>query len=72
MLTFLFELDKSIPDKDDPRYAAYAKGFIEGDVTICASEKYFSEVTHESCRAWHLFRTVDGASATRAERTDEL
>ncbi|MDR4983974.1 cytoplasmic protein [Bacillus cereus] len=41
MLTFLFELDKSIPDKDDPRYAAYAKGFIEGDVTICASDKVF-------------------------------
>ncbi|MGG0289428.1 cytoplasmic protein [Bacillus pacificus] len=38
MLTFLFELDKNIPQKDEPRYDAYSKGFIEGDVTICASE----------------------------------
>ncbi|WP_341519352.1 tubby C-terminal domain-like protein [Bacillus paramobilis] len=39
MLTFLFELDKSIPQKDEPRYAAYANGFIEGDVTIRASDR---------------------------------
>ena len=41
MLTFLFELDKSIPQKDEPRYDAYSKGFIEGDVTICASDSVF-------------------------------
>ncbi|MGG1606456.1 tubby C-terminal domain-like protein [Bacillus wiedmannii] len=34
MLTFLFELEKSLPKKDEPRYDAYSKGFIEGDVTI--------------------------------------
>jgi len=39
MLTFLFELDKSLPQKDESRYDAYSKGFIEGDVTICASER---------------------------------
>lgn len=38
MLTFLFELDKSIPQKDEPRYAAYANGFIEGDVTILVGD----------------------------------
>ncbi|HFK1545226.1 TPA: cytoplasmic protein [Bacillus albus] len=38
MLTFLFELDKSIPQKDEPRYAAYANGFIEGDVTILVDD----------------------------------
>ena len=37
MLTFLFELDKNIPQKDEPRYDAYSKGFIEGDVMIQAS-----------------------------------
>lgn len=37
MLKFLFELDKNIPQKDEPRYDAYSKGFIEGDVTIHAS-----------------------------------
>ncbi|WHY27188.1 tubby C-terminal domain-like protein [Bacillus wiedmannii] len=41
MLTFLFELDKSLPKKDDPRYDAYSKGFIEGDVTIRASDRVF-------------------------------
>ncbi|MCW9132715.1 cytoplasmic protein [Bacillus paramycoides] len=34
MLTFLFELDKAIPQKDEPKYDAYTKGFIEGDLTI--------------------------------------
>ncbi|PFD33616.1 cytoplasmic protein [Bacillus cereus] len=34
MLTFLFELDKAIPQKDEPRYVSYTKGFIEGDLTI--------------------------------------
>ncbi|WP_144612031.1 cytoplasmic protein [Bacillus cereus] len=38
MLTFLFELDKAIPQKNEPRYAAYANGFIEGDLTIRASD----------------------------------
>ncbi|WP_410490918.1 cytoplasmic protein [Bacillus tropicus] len=38
MLTFLFELDKNIPQKDEPRYDAYSKGFIEGDVTIRMSD----------------------------------
>ncbi|ONG98955.1 tubby C-terminal domain-like protein [Bacillus cereus] len=38
MLTFLFELDKNIPQKDEPRYDAYSKGFIEGDVTIRVSD----------------------------------
>ncbi len=41
MLTFLFELDKSIPQKDEPRYAAYANGFIEGDLKIRASDSVF-------------------------------
>lgn len=41
MLTFLFELDKNIPQKDEPRYDAYSKGFIEGDVTIHASNSVF-------------------------------
>ncbi|AJH20672.1 tubby C-terminal domain-like protein [Bacillus mycoides] len=41
MLTFLFELDKAIPQKDEPRYAAYANGFIEGDLTICVSDSVF-------------------------------
>ncbi|MEC2613920.1 cytoplasmic protein, partial [Bacillus cereus] len=41
MLTFLCELDKSIPQKDEPRYDAYSKGFIEGDVTSCASDSLF-------------------------------
>ncbi len=41
MLTFLFELDKSLPKKDNPRYDAYSKGFIEGDVTIRASDRVF-------------------------------
>ncbi|EEK78127.1 cytoplasmic protein [Bacillus cereus] len=41
MLTFLFELDKNIPQKDEPRYDAYSKGFIEGDVTIRASDSVF-------------------------------
>ncbi|HDR7794480.1 TPA: cytoplasmic protein [Bacillus luti] len=41
MLTFLFELDKSIPQKDEPRYAAYANGFIEGNVTIRVGDKVF-------------------------------
>ncbi|QWU45951.1 MULTISPECIES: cytoplasmic protein [Bacillus] len=39
MLTFLFELDKAIPQKDEPRYAAYTKGFIEGDLTICVGDR---------------------------------
>ncbi|MGH0551833.1 tubby C-terminal domain-like protein [Bacillus pretiosus] len=39
MLTFLFELDKSIPQKDEPRYAAYANGFIEGDLTIHVGDR---------------------------------
>ncbi|GMR68284.1 tubby C-terminal domain-like protein [Bacillus sp. MN7755] len=39
MLTFLFELDKSLPKKDEPRYDAYSKGFIEGDVTICVGDR---------------------------------
>ena len=38
MLTFLFELDKNIPQKDERRYDAYSKGFIEGDVTIRVSD----------------------------------
>ncbi|NIA60076.1 cytoplasmic protein [Bacillus pacificus] len=41
MLKFLFELDKNIPQKDEPRYDAYSKGFIEGDVTIHASNSVF-------------------------------
>ncbi|PFN21857.1 tubby C-terminal domain-like protein [Bacillus cereus] len=39
MLTFLFELDKSLPQKDEPRYDAYEKGFIEGDLTICVDDR---------------------------------
>ncbi|MCU5461303.1 cytoplasmic protein [Bacillus cereus] len=39
MLTFLFELDKAIPQKDDPKYDAYTKGFIEGDLTIRVSDR---------------------------------
>ncbi|MGE7859831.1 tubby C-terminal domain-like protein [Bacillus mobilis] len=38
MLTFLFELDKAIPQKDEPKYDAYTKGFIEGDLTIRVSD----------------------------------
>ncbi|MBJ7994669.1 cytoplasmic protein [Bacillus mycoides] len=41
MLTFLFELDKAIPQKDEPRYTAYANGFIEGDLTIRVSDSVF-------------------------------
>ncbi|TKI50752.1 tubby C-terminal domain-like protein [Bacillus mycoides] len=41
MLTFLFELDKAIPQKDEPRYVAYANGFIEGDLTIRVSDSVF-------------------------------
>ncbi|MDA1632806.1 MULTISPECIES: cytoplasmic protein [Bacillus cereus group] len=39
MLTFLFELGKTIPQKDDPKYDAYTKGFIEGDLTIRVSDR---------------------------------
>ncbi|WP_426950084.1 tubby C-terminal domain-like protein [Bacillus mycoides] len=39
MLTFSFELDKAIPKKDEPRYVAYANGFIEGDLTICVGDR---------------------------------
>ncbi|MDI6677996.1 cytoplasmic protein [Bacillus wiedmannii] len=46
MLTFLFELDKSLPKKDEPRYDAYSKGFIEGDVTIRAND---SVLLQKSC-----------------------
>ncbi|PGK32743.1 cytoplasmic protein [Bacillus anthracis] len=46
MLTFSFELDKAIPQKDEPRYDAYSKGFIEGDVTIRASD---SVLFQKSC-----------------------
>lgn len=38
---FLFELGKVIPQKDEPRYVAYTNGFIEGDVTICMSDRVF-------------------------------
>lgn len=41
MLTFLFELDKGLPQKDEPRYVAYANGFIEGDLTICVGDRVF-------------------------------
>ncbi|CUB09524.1 hypothetical protein BN2127_JRS1_01309 [Bacillus cereus] len=41
MLKFSFELDKNIPQKDEPRYDAYSKGFIEGEVTIHASNSVF-------------------------------
>ena len=46
MLTFLFELDKNIPQKDERRYDAYSKGFIEGDVTIRVSD---SVLFQKSC-----------------------
>ncbi|MGW5982055.1 tubby C-terminal domain-like protein [Bacillus mycoides] len=46
MLTFLFELDKAIPKKDEPRYVAYANGFIEGDLTICVGDRVLLQ---ESC-----------------------
>lgn len=46
MLMFLFELDKNIPQKDEPRYDAYSKGFIEGDVTIRVSD---SVLFQKSC-----------------------
>ncbi len=46
MLKFLFELDKNLPQKDEPRYDAYSKGFIEGDVTICASDSVFFSKNH--------------------------
>ncbi|KMP93690.1 tubby C-terminal domain-like protein [Bacillus wiedmannii] len=46
MLTFLFELDKSIPHKEEPRYTAYANGFIEGDVTILVGD---SVLFQKSC-----------------------
>ncbi|PHB05657.1 cytoplasmic protein [Bacillus wiedmannii] len=46
MLTFLFELEKSLPKKEEPRYDAYSKGFIEGDVTIRASD---SVLFQKSC-----------------------
>lgn len=39
MLTFSFELDKSIPQKDEPRYVAYANGFIEGNLKICVGDR---------------------------------
>ncbi|MED0876510.1 cytoplasmic protein [Bacillus mobilis] len=46
MLTFLFELDKAIPQKDEPKYDAYTKGFIEGDLTIRAND---SVLFQKSC-----------------------
>ncbi|MCU5378546.1 cytoplasmic protein [Bacillus cereus] len=46
MLTFLFELDKAIPQKGEPKYDAYTKGFIEGDLTIHASD---SVLFQKSC-----------------------
>ncbi|TNP07796.1 tubby C-terminal domain-like protein [Bacillus pacificus] len=46
MLTFLFELDKNIPQKDEPRYDAYSKGYIEGDVTIRVGD---STLFQKSC-----------------------
>ncbi|WP_242241998.1 cytoplasmic protein [Bacillus cereus group sp. BfR-BA-01309] len=46
MLTFLFELDKAIPQKDEPKYDAYTKGFIEGDLTIRVSD---SVLFQKSC-----------------------
>ncbi|PKJ55535.1 tubby C-terminal domain-like protein [Bacillus sp. SN10] len=46
MLKFSFELDKNIPQKDEPRYDAYAKGFIEGEVTIYAGD---SVLFQKSC-----------------------
>ncbi|MCU4839404.1 cytoplasmic protein [Bacillus cereus] len=41
MLTFLFELDKVIPQTNEPRYVAYTNGFIEGDLTICMDDRVF-------------------------------
>ncbi|MED1509032.1 tubby C-terminal domain-like protein [Bacillus proteolyticus] len=41
MITFSFEIDKDIPQKDEPRYVAYAKGFIEGDLTIRMGDRVF-------------------------------
>ncbi|MCU5706287.1 cytoplasmic protein [Bacillus wiedmannii] len=46
MLTFSFELDKAIPQKDEPKYDAYTKGFIEGDLTIRVSD---SVLFQKSC-----------------------
>ena len=46
MLKFSFELDKNIPQKNEPRYDAYSKGFIEGDVTIYAGD---SVLFQKSC-----------------------
>ncbi|GAB6513840.1 tubby C-terminal domain-like protein [Bacillus cereus] len=46
MLKFLFELDKAIPQKDEPKYDAYTKGFIEGELTILASD---SVLFQKSC-----------------------
>ncbi|MDV6039126.1 cytoplasmic protein [Bacillus sp. SM-B1] len=46
MLKFSFELDKNIPQKDEPRYEAYSKGFIEGEVTIYAGD---SVLFQKSC-----------------------
>ncbi len=46
MLKFSFELDKNIPQKDEPRYDAYSKGFIEGEVTIYAGD---SVLFQKSC-----------------------
>ncbi|PFB26069.1 cytoplasmic protein [Bacillus cereus] len=46
MLTFLFELDKAIPQKDEPKYDAYTKGFIEGDLTIRVND---SVLFQKSC-----------------------
>ncbi|PEW70528.1 cytoplasmic protein [Bacillus cereus] len=46
MLTFLFELDKAIPQKAEPKYDAYTKGFIEGDLTIRVSD---SVLFQKSC-----------------------
>lgn len=73
MLKFSFELDKNIPQKDESRYDAYSKGFIEGEVTIYAGDSVlFQKSCMKVAEPWHLFRTVDGASATRAECTYEL
>ncbi|MDA1611621.1 cytoplasmic protein [Bacillus cereus] len=46
MLKFSFELDKNIPQKDESRYDAYSKGFIEGEVTIYAGD---SVLFQKSC-----------------------
>ncbi|MEF7557017.1 tubby C-terminal domain-like protein [Bacillus thuringiensis] len=46
MLKFSFELDKNIPQKDEPRYDAYSKGFIKGEVTIYAGD---SVLFQKSC-----------------------